>query len=233
MSHSPDLSASLEPLLTEAVDELGLSLGAHSKNLLLRYLDQLEKWNKTYNLTAIRDRRQMLVQHIFDSLAVVPVVNGLLNNSSGYLRTIPKQDKPVIVDVGSGAGLPGVVLSIACDADVHCVDAVEKKMTFIRQMVGVLGQENLFAHHQRIERMPSLQANIVISRAFSSLVDFTDLAGKHVMPGGIMLAMKGKEPKEEIRLLHEKGQWRVTQTCELTVPQLKAHRCVLLIEHQG
>lgn len=224
-------------LLKAAIDELKLSIAEENQLLLLRYLDQLEKWNRTYNLTAIRDKRQMLVQHVFDSLAVVPVVNKVLEQKQGSIGrnsdSGASQFRPVIVDVGSGGGLPGVVLSIACKADVHCVDAVQKKMTFVQQMVGVLQRDNLFAHHQRIEAMPPFKADIVISRAFSSLIDFVELAGKHVAVDGVMLAMKGKEPEEEVRLLHAKTQWRVIKVEHLNVPELHAQRCVLHLTHQG
>src|SRR5690606_15724272 len=107
-------------------------------------------------------------------------------------------------DVGSGAGLPGVVLAIMRpEWQVHCVDAVEKKMAFVRQVSGVLRLRNLQAHHQRVESMPPFQANIVVSRAFASLADFATLAGRHVAAEGHLVAMKGRDPEEEAEDLRQ------------------------------
>src|SRR5699024_7805400 len=108
--------------------------------------------------------------------------------------------------------------------------AVQKKMTFVRQMAGVLKRDNLFAHHHRIESMPPWQADIVISRAFSSLTDFVTLAGHHVAPDGVMLAMKGKDPKQEEAQLHEYTDSRVVKQAPLVVPARAAVRCLLHIK---
>src|SRR5690554_6008977 len=111
--------------LQNAADDLQLSLTSEQSEKLLLYVEQLARWNRTYNLTAIRDTDQMLVQHIFDSLAVVPIVNKILVKKTVSDFTI--------VDVGSGGGLPGIVLAIAAPWTVHCIDAVQKKMAFVRQ----------------------------------------------------------------------------------------------------
>src|SRR5690606_25525230 len=119
------------------------------------------------------DPEQMLVQHLIDSLSVVKPISTILDKNTVSEGTI--------VDVGSGAGLPGVVLAIMHpNWRVHCIDAVEKKMAFVQQVSSVLRLRNLHAHHQRVESMPSLQADIVVSRAFASLADFATLAGGHV-----------------------------------------------------
>lgn len=217
--------------LQAAAQQLGLVLTDHQKGQLLEYVAQLDKWNRTYNLTSIRNQQDMLVHHVFDSLAVVPAVNKILGRIRGDTEHAPTQT-PVIVDVGSGGGLPGIVLSIAGESDVHCVDAVQKKMTFVQQMAGVLKCRRLFAHHHRIESMPPWEADIVISRAFASLMDFVTLAGRHVASDGVMLAMKGKYPEQEVAHLHQHTDWRVIEQEPLVVPGLAAERCLLHIKNE-
>ena len=213
------------PRLQAAAAAFGLEINEAQQDKLLAYLDQLQRWNRTYNLTAIRDPEQMLIQHLFDSLAVVAPLILILDKNT--VNTI-------IVDVGSGAGLPGVVLAIMCpSATVHCVDTVEKKATFIRQMAGVLRLPNLQAHHARIEALPPFGADVVISRAFASLVDFATLSGKHVAPGGWLLAMKGRAPDDETGPLHASTPWRVDHVQPLRVPELDASRCLVWITEQG
>lgn len=207
--------------LAEAAQGLELDLPPERQALLLDYLAQMQRWNRTYNLTAIRDAEQMLVQHIADSLAVVEPLR----------RVLGDRDDAIIVDVGSGAGLPGVVLAVVCPQwTIHCVDAVEKKMAFVRQMSGALGLANLRAVHGRVEAMPSLQADVVVSRAFASLLDFATLAGRHVRPGGMLAAMKGRHPEEEITALQSEGSWKVQSIQPLQVPKLNAQRCLVWLE---
>jgi len=211
--------------LRAAASTLRLEVGSEQEEALLIYLEQLQRWNRSYNLTAIRDPEQMLIQHLFDSLAAVPFFQKEL-----YKHTV----NPVIVDVGSGAGLPGVVLAAMFpDASVHCVDAVEKKATFIRYVAGVLRLSNLQAHHARVEELSPFEADIVVSRAFASLADFARLAGKHVAPTGHLLAMKGREPVEEIKELSSASSWQVSRIEPLQVPELDAHRCLVWITKQG
>ena len=205
----------------KAAEALGVDLQAEQLDKLLNYLQQLQRWNKTYNLTALRDPEQMLVQHVFDSLAVVPEVQ-LLEKESAELK---------IVDVGSGGGLPGVVLAVASSMwNVHCVDAVGKKMAFVRQMSAVLGLSNLQAHHQRIEQGDAFHADMIISRAFASLIDFATLSERHLAPYGQLIAMKAKFPQEEIAQLETETDWRVSQIKELQVPELSAERCLVYLE---
>lgn len=214
--------------LKNASDMLGISLNNKQQDQILTYLEQLHKWNKTYNLTAIRDLDQMLVQHIFDSLAVVPNIQSIL-----YKNTVLGNELPIIVDVGSGGGLPGVVLAIMGLGNVHCVDSVEKKMTFVRQMSGLLQLSNLRAHHARIESLPAFNANIVISRAFSSLNNFIELASKHVAPYGCILAMKGQVPSDEIEEMNLNTSWQIESIAQLQVPELHAKRCLISLYNQG
>lgn len=203
--------------LEHACQALGLAAIADQQEKLLRYLAQMQRWNRTYNLTAIRDPQQMLIQHLFDSLSVVqPLAEAL-------------EGRPAkIYDVGSGGGLPGVVLAIMQpDWDVSCVDAVEKKTAFVQQMAGVLMLPNLHAMHARIERVAPADCDLVISRAFAALPDFANWAGRHVRTDGSLVAMKGKVPHEEIEALQAQGDWQVTRVQPLTVPDLDAERCLI------
>ena len=216
-----------ERRLTGAARALGLAMKPGQAQTLLTYMQQMQRWNRTYNLTAVRDAGQMLVQHVFDSLAIIQPLRLALGDatvSSGRH----------IVDVGSGGGLPGVVIAaMEPQWQVRCVDAVEKKMAFVRQMTGVLNLPNLHAVHARIESLPPLDADIVISRAFASLDDFAALAGRHVSQNGRLLAMKGREPTEEIAALQQNIGWFVERIEPLTVPELDAQRCLVWMSRQG
>jgi 16S rRNA (guanine527-N7)-methyltransferase len=196
---------------------LRLPLSNHQIDQLLNYLAQMLRWNRTYNLTAIREPEQMLLHHITDSLAVVPE---LAQHMSGKAASI--------MDVGSGGGLPGVVLAIALpEWKVCCVDAVEKKSTFVRHVSGVLGLKNLSAVHARVEDLQPADSDIVISRAFASLQDFAALAGRHVRVGGALVAMKGHPPEEEMITLSDLKVWAVGGVTPLYVPRLSARRCLV------
>ena len=222
------VQASLESFparLDDAATALQLTLDEGQKSALLELVAQLVKWNRTYNLTALRDADQALVHHVFDSLAAVPPVlhSGASQHGAG-LR---------ILDVGSGGGLPGIVLAIALpQAQVTCIDAVEKKVAFIRQMAGVLGLRNLNARHGRVEDTEALDCNIVISRAFASLADFARLAGRHVAEGGRLVGMKGKNPVQEIAALELHGEWTARETQTLSVPELQAERCLVWMQRR-
>jgi 16S rRNA (guanine527-N7)-methyltransferase len=212
--------------LLRALDALRLNSQPRQQGALLEYLSQLMRWNKTYNLTAIRDPDQALVQHIFDSLSLVaPLSRALSANQT---------EAPTVVDVGSGGGLPGVILAIMLpDVQVSCVDAVEKKTMFVRQMAGVLALPNLTAQHARIEALKPLQATLVTSRAFASLEDFAQLAGPHVREGGYLVAMKGREPTEELIALQAHTTWSAQATEPLTVPELEGQRCLVWMQRKG
>ena len=222
------MSADFNPRLIQAMMALGLEADPDTVRQLLAYIQQLQRWNRTYNLTALRDPDQMLVQHIFDSLSVVRPFQEHLANDAAVDKSVR------IVDVGSGAGLPGVVLAASCSTwNITCIDAVEKKMAFVRQMVGTLGLPNLRALHVRVEQQPPLEADIVVSRAFSSLLDFVNLAGRHVREGGRIAAMKGRVPEEEIAALQDQSAWKVERIEPLTVPELEAQRCLVWLVQQG
>lgn len=198
-----------------AAGQLGLELPAGCAERLLAFVDLLRRWNGTYNLTAVRDPDEMLVQHLFDCLAVVAPLG----------RTLPKRPARLL-DVGSGGGLPGVVLAVLLpELDVTCVDTVGKKAAFIRQVGVELGLRNLHAEHSRVEELRTAPFDVVSARAFASLVDFTRLTRQHLVAGtGVWMAMKGKRPDDEIAALPDADVFHVEP---LIVPELNADRCLV------
>ncbi|HBT33556.1 MAG TPA: 16S rRNA (guanine(527)-N(7))-methyltransferase RsmG [Pusillimonas sp.] len=218
-----DASADFKSRIEQAAQKLGLGLSELQIDQLQKYVHSLLKWNRTYNLTALREPDQILVHHIFDSLALIPFI-------SKYLDTERNNMPGTMIDVGSGGGLPGVVLAICFpDWQVHCVDAVEKKTAFIRQLRGILKLENLQACHGRIEELDSFKADIIVSRAFASLRDFVTLSSAHLKPDGIFIAMKGLVPEKEIQDLALHTTWKVWHIDTLGVPDLNAQRCLVWI----
>lgn len=216
MTRADILSADALGRLTAACRQLALDVTPQQLDTLLRYVAHLQRWNRTYNLTAIRDGEQMLVHHVFDSLAVVRPLATVLGAQA------------TIMDVGSGGGLPGAVLAALQPGwQVTCVDAVDKKMAFVRQMSGALGLPNLQARHARVEALEPAGCDMVVSRAFASLDDFAAWSGRHVREDGDLVAMKGKTPDAEIDALHAQGVWQVQRIESLTVPELDAQRCLI------
>jgi 16S rRNA (guanine527-N7)-methyltransferase len=201
--------------LEDGLAALQLDLGAEQQAALLAYVALIGKWNRVYNLTAVRDPGEMLTMHLLDSLAVVRPLQAQLG------------DRPArVLDVGSGAGLPGVVLAIALpQLHVTCVDTVGKKASFIQQVAGELKLRNLSAQHARVEAMTLPPVDVVTSRAFSSLVDFTALSAQHLLPEGVWMAMKGKLPVEEQAVLPPTVS--VFHVEQLAVPGLDAERCLV------
>ena len=203
--------------LASAATELGLSLSDSQIENLLAYLALIQKWNKVYNLTAVRDPQAMLTQHLVDSLSLLPA---LRRHADG---------KPLrLMDVGSGGGLPGVVVAI-CEPniDVTCVDAVGKKATFIKQVAAELRLPNLHGEHSRVEELKVPAFDLITSRAFASLLDFTTLTRQHLKPGAIWLAMKGQHPAGELAALP--ADLDVFHVEQLAVPGLDAKRCLIWI----
>jgi len=198
---------------------LGVELLPEQQSKLRGYLELLQRWNATYNLTAVRDPAAMLTQHLADCLAILPALSR--QAAGGRL-----------LDVGSGGGLPGVV--IACGApgwDVSCVDAVAKKAAFIRQVAGALALTNLHAIHIRIEALTSEPFRVITSRAFASLADFTRLTRPHLAPDGVWMAMKGRVPDDEIEALPPNVD--VFHVEQLQVPGLDAQRCLVWMRPKG
>ena len=196
-------------------EALGCPLTAKQLEQLTRYLSLLAQWNQVVNLTAIRDEGRMATLHLLDCLALVPAID---RHAGGRA--------PRLLDVGSGGGLPGAVLAMARPAwQVSCVDSVAKKVRFVQQVALELSLTNLQAAHGRIERMPSQPADVVISRAFASLSDFTAWTRKHLGEHGVWLAMKGRVPSDELSSLP--ADVEVFHVEQLDVPGLDAERCAI------
>ena len=204
----------------DALAELcGVTLGTGSAQQLESFLDLLERWNQTYNLTAVRTREAMRVQHIADCLAAVPALR-----RGVAAAALPE---PVhVLDVGSGGGLPAVVLAVVCpEWQIWSVDAVGKKAAFVKQVGGSLGLLNLHAQHGRIEAVDLPKASLITSRAFASLELFTRLSEPHLSGRGIWAAMKGQVPHEEIAALPTGVEAFHVEPVE--VPNLNAERCLV------
>ncbi|MCM3565724.1 16S rRNA (guanine(527)-N(7))-methyltransferase RsmG [Hydrogenophaga intermedia] len=199
---------------------LDLELDKAQVELLLDYLALIEKWTRVYNLTAVRDPGEMLTHHLLDSLAVV---GPLLRETDG---------RPVrLLDVGAGAGLPGVVIAIACPhIEVTCVDTVAKKAAFIQQVATELALVNLRGLHARVETLDRRNRgeegfDVITSRAFASLVDFVDWSHRALQIGGLWMALKGKHPQAELLALPPGVE--VFHVEPIAVPGLKADRCIV------
>ena len=206
--------------LNAAAQALGITLNAGQQTQILRYLDLLGRWNKVYNLTAVRDPAEMLTHHVFDSLAVIAP---LRRHTGGQpLR---------VLDVGSGGGLPGVVIAMCCpELSVSCVDAVAKKAAFIQQAAGTLILPNLKGVHARVEKVAP-PYDVITSRAFASLPDFTRWSAGALAEGGVWMAMKGKLPQDEIDALPSEVE--VFHVEQLAVPELEAERCLVWMRRRA
>jgi 16S rRNA (guanine527-N7)-methyltransferase len=210
------LSPAARAQLQRGAAELGVALDARAVQRLEAYAALLDKWNRVYNLTAIREEAKLVTHHLLDSLAVIPHL------PAGRL-----------LDVGSGGGLPGIPVAIMQpERQVTLLDSNQKKGTFLRQAVMELELENADVAVERIEdHRPSRAYEAVISRAFSDLSDFVNLAGPSAAAGGSLIAMKGVHPHEEIARLP--AGWIVSRIVELQVPQLDASRHLLFLNSRG
>jgi 16S rRNA (guanine527-N7)-methyltransferase len=199
--------------LASGCEKLGLHLSEETRGKLLAYIALIHKWNKVYNLTAIRDPKSMLTHHILDSLSVVPHIHG-----------------KTLLDVGCGAGLPGIPLALAKpDLQVTMLDSSHKKTTFVQQALIELGIGNAGVKCDRVEALNvNEKYDVVISRAFSDLAEFVKLAGHLVAEGGRMAAMKGVYPHEELALLPANAE--LEKVIPLTVPGLEANRHLIMIK---
>lgn len=213
-------AAALRAELLAGAQALGLALDDGQADRLLQYLALLARWTQVYNLTAVRDPQEMLRHHLLDSLAVVPAMRR-------HLAMLPGAAARRLLDVGSGGGLPGVVLALLCpELSVTCVDTVGKKATFIRQAGAELGLRNLQAVHARVETLPAARGyDVVTARAFSSLVDLCRLTQPLLAPGGVWMAMKGQAPDGEQAELPTTID--VFHVEHLAVPGLDAARCLV------
>jgi 16S rRNA (guanine527-N7)-methyltransferase len=209
----------LDSGLRDGLQKLELSLDDAQIGQLLSYLDLIQKWTKVYNLTAVRDPAEMLTHHLLDSLAVIAPLRH-------QLAAMGLAEQPArLLDVGSGAGLPGAVIAICCpDITVHCVDTVGKKAAFIQQVAVSLRLPNLRGIHARVENLTD-RYDVVSSRAFASLVDFVTWSGAALAEQGVWMGMKGKHPADEMAALPVSV--KVFHVEQLDVPGLGAERCIV------
>jgi 16S rRNA (guanine527-N7)-methyltransferase len=205
---------SLEAQVAAGLAAMGIELDASARARLLAHLELIAKWNRVHNLTAVRETEQMVVLHLLDSLSVLPHVEGAA----------------AILDVGSGAGLPGLPIAIARpQARVTLLDSSHKKCAFLQQAKTELAAANVEIVCDRVENWkPEKKFDAVIARAFSDLADFVAQAHHLVAPGGRLIAMKGVYPFEEIARVP--ATHRVAQVLEMRVPNLEARRHLVFVE---
>ena len=208
------MSLNLEAGLRAGVQALGLDLSDEQIQRLLDHVALIQKWNKVYNLTALRDPADMLTHHLLDSLtAIAP------------LRRHTQGQPLKVLDVGSGGGLPGVVLAICMpELNVSCVDTVAKKAAFVQQVAVSLKLPNLRGIHARVESLTD-PYQVICSRAFASLPDFVTWSRSALAEGGVWMAMKGKHPQDEMAALP--ADVKVFHVEPLSVPGLDVERCMV------
>lgn len=211
--------ASLEGELRAGLAALGLELSDGQIGQLLEFTQLLLKWTRVYNLTALRRPEEVLSHHILDSAAVLAP---LRRETGGQPRRL--------LDVGSGGGLPGVVIAIACpEITVDCVDTVAKKAAFIQQVAATLRLPKLRGIHARVEQLDS-PYDVVASRAFASLADFVNWSGGALAREGVWLAMKGRYPADEVAALPPEVE--LFHVEQLEVPGLDAERCLMWLRRR-
>ena len=204
------LSANTQIKLSQLCDSLSFKVTTEHQQKLLQFLEQLAKWNKTYNLTAINAIDKMLTHHIMDSIAISP-----------YIKA------QNIADVGTGAGIPGIPLAILHpNQTFYLIDSNGKKVRFIKQTAHQLGLKNVIALHKRVESV-EVKVEAVISRAFASLKDMIEGTSQLLGTGGMFLAMKGKYPQQELEQLT--NTIKLIENHNIQVPGLDAERCLLCL----
>jgi 16S rRNA (guanine527-N7)-methyltransferase len=214
------MSLNLEAGLRAGVLSLGLSLSDEQIQRLLDYVALIQKWNKVYNLTALRDPSDMLTHHLLDSLTAIAPLH---RHTQGQAIRL--------LDVGSGGGLPGVVLAICMpELNVSCVDTVAKKAAFVQQVAVSLKLPNLRGIHARVESLTEPYP-VICARAFASLPDFVTWSRSALAEGGVWMAMKGKHPQDEIDALP--SDVKVFHVEPLTVPDLDVERCMVWMRPQN
>lgn len=209
--------SALGTVLRDGALSLGLSLSEAQHEKLLDYLALLLKWNAVYNLTSVRDPRQMVTQHLLDAMTALPAFSSAMR----------------VLDVGSGGGLPGVVLAIwAPQTQVHMIDTVHKKTAFLTQVKAELGLANAYVHTGRVEQLEVKQKfDVITSRAFAELADFVNWSGHLLKEGGQMIALKGQAPLEEISRLP--SGWQLQKLQPLSVPGMDAQRHLVFIQRSN
>ena len=205
----------MENSLESGISELGLELSDAQRESLLTYIQLLLKWNKVYNLTAVRDPAQMVVRHLLDSLAIAPWCTGQR-----------------LIDVGTGAGLPGVPLALLYpQKEIHLLDSNSKKTRFLFQVKTALGLDNISVHHARVESFTPIQRyDAVLSRAFASLLDMVTGCGHLLSESGQFIAMKGGLCESELASIDALGL--STTVHELNVPGLAEQRHLVILSGQ-
>ncbi|KQV43171.1 MULTISPECIES: 16S rRNA (guanine(527)-N(7))-methyltransferase RsmG [unclassified Duganella] len=205
--------AALAHVLENGVKQLDLGLSEVQQEKLLDYLSLLNKWNKVYNLTAVRDPMEMMTLHVLDSLAAVPAF----------------KDAQSVLDVGAGGGLPGVVLAIARpDMKVSMIDIVHKKTAFLNQVKAELELVNVTVYTKKVQELQvKTPYDVITSRAFADLSDFVNWSGHLLAEGGRFIALKGTAPAEERERLPD--PWKVNELQPLQVPGLEAQRHLVFI----
>lgn len=211
----------LRATLLVGLESLQLNLSKEQIDQLLAFHAMIGKWTKVYNLTSVRDPAAMMTHHLLDSLAAVPALQR-------HLRGAGLESGSRLLDVGSGAGLPGVVIAICCPSvSVTCVDTVAKKVAFIKQAALALKLPNLAGLHARVESITQ-PFDVICSRAFASLADFTNWSVGALAPQGVWMAMKGRHPADELSALS--GSIAMFHVEQLKVPGLDAERCILWLQ---
>ncbi len=200
------------PELHGGAAKLGVALSGGQGTVLLRYLDLLKKWNQVYNLTAIREDEKLVPYHLLDSLAIIPHVVG-----------------DSVIDIGTGAGLPGIPLAVARpDLRVVLLDSNHKKTAFLRQTVAELELPNVEVTTNRAETYhPNERFSMVVSRAFSDLKTLAEVSHHLIRTGGTLMAMKGVYPDEELEQLP--SEVKVEKVVRVTIPGLSAERHLVLL----
>lgn len=205
-------------VLKEGAVKLQLNLSERQIEKLLDYLALLVKWNTVYNLTSVRDPQQMVIQHLLDAMTALPAFVDAKN----------------ILDVGTGGGLPGMVIAIwaqevAPQMQVHLIDTVKKKTAFLVQVKAELNLTNVTVHSGHVEKLQcDTLFDVITSRAFAELIDFVNLSGHLLEQDGQMIALKGKRPQEEIARLPE--SWEVKKVMPIHVPGMGAERHLVLMK---
>jgi 16S rRNA (guanine527-N7)-methyltransferase len=206
--------------LSLGIESLSLNVAEPQQRQLLSYMTLIQKWNKVYNLTALRQAQEILTHHLLDSLSAVSPLLGHIAKTKGDANAGIE-----LLDVGSGGGLPGVVIAICCpNIRVTCVDTVSKKAAFVQQVAASLRLSNLRGVHARVESLTG-PYDVVCSRAFASLPDFVSWSVAALSDGGVWMAMKGKLPEAEMAGLPSFAQ--VFHVEQLQVPGLEADRCMV------